>query len=53
MGLKAFRLSTVSVGSIVGFLYLKEAEVGNLRKIVRGIEFNVSEEKIRENLLVA
>lgn len=51
-GLKAFRLSTLSVGSIVSFFYLKETETRNLRKIVRGIEFNAPREKIEEALVV-
>ena len=52
MGLKAFRLSTLSVGSIVGFLYLKETESGNIRKITRGIEYNVDPERIKKTLVV-
>ena len=52
MGLKAFRHSTLSVGSVVGYLYLRETEVGNLRRIARGMEFNVPKDRIQETLVV-
>lgn len=51
-GVRAFTLSTLSVGSIVGFLYMKEAEAGNVRRIVRGMEFGVPRERVAETLVV-
>ncbi len=48
----AFYRATLSVGVIVGFLLLKEEEINNLRKIAKGKEFGISEEKVREMLVV-
>jgi vacuolar-type H+-ATPase subunit C/Vma6 len=36
----------------VGFLLLKEEEINNLRKIAKGKEFRMSEEDVREMLVV-
>ncbi|MEW6329758.1 MAG: V-type ATPase subunit [Candidatus Micrarchaeota archaeon] len=50
-GIKALRRSILSIGAIVGFLYLKEAEVKNIRKIVRAKEFRIPNEKLKEMLI--
>lgn len=50
-GIKALRRSILSAGAIVGFLYLKEAEVKNIRKIVRAKEFKIPNEKLKEMLI--
>ena len=47
-GLLELRRSMFSVGTIASFLFLKEQEIGNIRKIVRGIEFGVPREEIKE-----
>ncbi|MFH0818118.1 MAG: V-type ATPase subunit, partial [Candidatus Micrarchaeota archaeon] len=52
-GVKALRRSMLSVGAIVGYIYLKNAEVGNIRKIVSAIEFGIPEEKLKEMLVIA
>ena len=46
-GLLALRRSMFSVGAIASFLFLKEQEIGNIRKIVRGVEFGVPREEIK------
>ncbi|HZX20669.1 MAG TPA: V-type ATPase subunit, partial [archaeon] len=51
-GLKVLRNSVLSLGSIAGFLLLKEEEVSNIRKIVRCKEFNLPNEKIKEMMVV-
>jgi len=48
----AFYRSVLSIGSLLGFLLLKEEELNNLRKISKGKEFNLSDEKVRETLVV-
>ena len=53
MGLKALRHSMLSPGALVGYLYLKEAEITNIRKIVRGKEFSVPAEELREAVMLA
>lgn len=51
MRVAAFYHSTLSVGVILSFLFLKEEEVNNLRKIAVGKEFNIPDEKIKEMLV--
>lgn len=48
----AFYRAVLSVGVLVGFLLLKEEEINNLRKIAKGKEFRMSEEDVREMLVV-
>lgn len=50
-GLKALRSCILSPGAIVAYLYLKETEINNLRKIVRAKEFGVPQEKLRETIV--
>lgn len=50
-GLKLLRTSVLSVGAIAGFLYLKEEEINNIRKIVRAKEFNVPQEQLQEMIV--
>ncbi|HIH10519.1 MAG TPA: hypothetical protein HA254_07695 [Candidatus Diapherotrites archaeon] len=50
-GLKALHNSVLSLGAIIGFLFLKEEETANIRKIVRAKEFNLGQEKIREMVI--
>jgi V/A-type H+-transporting ATPase subunit C len=52
-GFKALRASVLSPGALVGYLLLKENEVNNIRKIVRGKEFNLPPAKIKETLIFA
>ncbi|VVC04632.1 V-type ATP synthase subunit C [Candidatus Burarchaeum australiense] len=47
-GLKALRRSIMSVGALASFIFLKEEETNNIRKIVRGIEFGLPREEIRK-----
>ncbi len=49
--LKAFYHSPLSAGTILGFLFLKEEEINNLRKAAVGKEFGLPDEKIREMLV--
>ncbi len=51
-GLHVLRTSVLSLGAIVGILYLKEQEVSNIRKIIRAKEFGVPIERIKEMLVV-
>ncbi len=51
-GLKVLRNSVLSLGAIAGFLFLKEEEINNIRKIVRCKEFNLPNEKIREMTVI-
>jgi V/A-type H+-transporting ATPase subunit C len=46
-GLRALRTSILSVGAIASFIFLKEEEINNIRKIVRGMEFGLAREEIR------
>ncbi len=48
----AFYRAVLSVGVLVGFVLLKEEEMNNLRKIAKGKEFMMSEEDVREMLVV-
>ncbi|VVC00032.1 V-type ATP synthase subunit C [uncultured archaeon] len=50
--LHALRRSMMSVGAIAGFLFLKEEEMNNIRKIVRGKALGLSPEKISEMLVL-
>ncbi|MEM4389889.1 MAG: V-type ATPase subunit [Candidatus Micrarchaeia archaeon] len=49
---KTMRLAVLSLAAILSFLYLKEMEVGNIRKIVRGKEYELPREKIEEMIYV-
>ncbi|MCR4335183.1 MAG: V-type ATPase subunit [archaeon] len=51
-GLKVLRNSVLSLGTIAGFLFLKEEEVNNIRKIVRCKEFNLPQEQIKEMTVI-
>lgn len=50
-GLKTFHRAGVSLGVIVGALLLKEQEMHNIRKIVRGKAQGLSEDEIRKMLV--
>ncbi len=49
--LNLFYRSILSIGTIISFLFIKEEEIDNLRKIVIGKEFGISDEKIKEMLV--
>ncbi len=51
--LDAFYRSVLSVGTILGFLFLKEEEINNIRKIAVGKEFGLPDEKITGTLVFA
>jgi V/A-type H+-transporting ATPase subunit C len=51
--LKLLRRSMLSLGTIIGFLLLKEEEMNNIRKIVRGKQLSLPPEKIEEMLVFA
>lgn len=50
--LHALRRSSMSLGAIAGFLFLKEEEMKNIRKIVRGKSFGLPAERISEMLVL-
>ncbi len=50
--LKVLRRSMMSIGAIAGFLFLKEEEMNNIRKIVRGKALGLPTEKISEMLVI-
>ncbi len=50
--LHTLRKSMMSIGAIAGFLLLKEEEMGNIRKIVRGKGLHLPMEKIAEMLVL-
>jgi len=50
--IKRFYTSTVSLGTILSFLFIKEEEMNNLRRVVRGIDYKFSPEEIRATLVV-
>lgn len=50
--LRTLRRSMMSIGAIVGFLFLKEEEMNNIRKIVRGKALSLPMEKIAEMLVL-
>ena len=52
-GLHVLRSSILSIGTIVGFLILKEIEIDNIRKIIRAKEFNLPKEKLQEMIVEA
>ena len=52
-GLRELRRSVLSLSAIVGFLFLKERETKNIRKIVRTKAFGFSTEEIRKLVVVA
>jgi len=47
----AFHRSLLSVGVVLGFILLKEAEMHDLRRIAKAKEFGVPEEEVREMLV--
>ena len=49
--LRVLRRSMMSIGAIAGFLFLKEEEMNNIRKIVRGKALGLSPEKVAEMLV--
>ncbi|MFA5929608.1 MAG: V-type ATPase subunit [Candidatus Micrarchaeia archaeon] len=49
--LKALRTSIMSIGAIVGFLFLKEGEMSNIQKIVRGKALGLPAEKVSQMLI--
>lgn len=50
--LHALRQSMMSLGAIVGFLFLKEEEMGNIRKVLRGKALGLPTEKISEMMVL-
>ena len=50
--LRVLRRSMMSIGAIAGFLFLKEEEMNNIRKIVRGKALGLPTEKIAEMLVI-
>ncbi|MBD3398401.1 hypothetical protein GF412_04220 [Candidatus Micrarchaeota archaeon] len=48
---RVFYRNPVSIATIVGFLFIKEEEMNNLRKIVRGKDYNLTPEEIRPMLV--
>jgi len=50
--LRILRRSMMSVGAIAGFLFLKEEEMNNIRKIVRGKALGLPPEKVAEMLIL-
>ncbi len=49
--IKRFYRTTVSLGTILGFLFIKEEEMNNLRRIVRGIDYRLTPEEIKATLV--
>jgi V/A-type H+-transporting ATPase subunit C len=50
-GVRALHQSIMSVGALVGLLFLKEEEMNNIRKIVRGRALGVPREEIAKMLV--
>lgn len=48
---RVFYRNPLSIATIVGFLFIKEEEMNNLRKIVRGKDYNLTPEEIRPMLV--
>ena len=48
---RVFYRNPVSIATIVGFLFIKEEEMNNLRKIVRGKDYNLTPEEIKPMLV--
>ena len=51
--LHTLRSSILSIGAIVGFFLLKEEEMNNIKKIVRGKALGIPQEKVAEMLIFA
>ncbi|MFA6908190.1 MAG: V-type ATPase subunit [Candidatus Micrarchaeia archaeon] len=51
--LHALKRSIMSIGAIVGFLFLKEEEMHNIQKIVRGKALSLPAEKVSQMLIFA
>ncbi|MFA6214853.1 MAG: V-type ATPase subunit [Candidatus Micrarchaeia archaeon] len=51
--LHALKRSMMSVGAIIGFLFLKEEEMSNIQKIVRGKALALPAEKVSQMLVFA
>ncbi len=49
--LHSFHRSVLSLGALVGYLFLKGQEMANIRKIVRGKQYGLSPQQIREMLI--
>ncbi|MFA5050047.1 MAG: V-type ATPase subunit [Candidatus Micrarchaeia archaeon] len=49
--IKMFHGSILSIGTILGFLLIKEEEINNLRKIARAKEFGLSPKEIMDSLI--
>jgi len=49
--LRALQRSIMSIGAIVGFLFLKEEEMHNIQKIVRGKALGLQPEKVSQMLI--
>lgn len=50
-GLSVLRRSILSIGTIMGFAYLKEQEIANIKKILRAKEFNLSKQETEKMLV--
>ncbi|MFA5105900.1 MAG: V-type ATPase subunit [Candidatus Micrarchaeia archaeon] len=50
-GLAQFRKSELSVGTVIGFLMLKEIAMENIRKIMRGKEFGLTPDEIGQMIV--
>ncbi|MFH1586860.1 MAG: V-type ATPase subunit [Candidatus Diapherotrites archaeon] len=50
--IRKMRTSVLSLSSVFSFLLMKEEEMKNIRKIIRGKEYNLTEEEIRKMLQV-
>ncbi len=50
--LRIFHRTLFSVGTLLGFLFLKEEEMNNLRKIAKGKEFGISKDDLLKSLLI-
>jgi V/A-type H+/Na+-transporting ATPase subunit C len=51
--MRTYRTSVLSLGVIIGFLYIKEDELRTIRRIIRGIEYGLSPEAIKETVFRA
>ncbi|MBS3063440.1 MAG: V-type ATPase subunit [Candidatus Diapherotrites archaeon] len=50
--LRTLRRSILSLGALVGFLYLKENEVNNVRKVIRAKEYRLPPAMAKEMLII-
>ena len=50
--LHALKRSTMSIGAIIGFFFLKEEEMSNIQKIASGKSLGLAPEKIAEMLVL-